>query len=275
MHDLPARRPADKATLRQLATIYLQLSTADEQVVVGEQICALLGCTEDEAFDLGAWARDLLGPDAIKEEASWLEYDSEAPMIGRAGAHTGVLLTQWTNARGELCTALELHPHQRVVVPDSGLEILEHKDIVATAQQELAAAVTRARFLGLEQVVVALLCEEALAASNGLDYRQLWDEAYRTPTLGDGEGVSPLVKLIGVEVLDGYRVRLTFDDGVSRTLNLELFLDGPAFTSVRKPAFFMQLRIADGTLRWPNGAVLAADVLRYFLALTPEGEAKA
>ena len=186
-----------------------------------------------------------------------------------------MLLTQWINARGELCTALELHPHQRVVVPDSGLEILEHKDIVATAQQELAAAVTRARFLGLEQVVVALLCEEALAASNGLDYRQLWEEAYRTPTLGDGEGVSPLVKLIGVEVLDGYRVRLTFDDGVSRTLNLELFLDGPAFASVRKPAFFMQLRIADGTLRWPNGAVLAADVLRYFPALTPEGAAKA
>lgn len=69
-----------------------------------------------------------------------------------------------------------------------------------------------------------------------------------------------------VEYLDGYRLRLTFADGLVKVLDLEAkLLDavGPVFEPLRDPTFFAQVRVDHelGTIVWPNGADLAPDAL--------------
>jgi hypothetical protein len=140
--------------------------------------------------------------------------------------------------------------------------------VVAAMRDEITAALTRARFLGLDPLAVELLCQEALTVARVLDVEQLWAETAAAPTLGDGEGINPLVRIIGVELHEPFRVTLAFDDGVSRSLDLTPFLQGPNFAPVRRPSFFIQLRLSQGTLHWPNGASLDPAQLRYAPALT-------
>ncbi len=73
-----------------------------------------------------------------------------------------------------------------------------------------------------------------------------------------------MVDVIGVSVLSDYRVRLRFDDGQERDIDLLPFLSGPVFEPViRDRALFERVRVDPelGTIVWPNGADLAPDVL--------------
>lgn len=126
---------------------------------------------------------------------------------------------QWMGER-ELITAVQLHPGHRAVLAEAGIESVEREELLALMRQEITQAITRARFLGLDQLAVELLCQEALAVGAGLDVRVLWNETYRTPTLGTGEGVNHLVRVVGVALHEPFRVTLSFNDGVSRSLDL-------------------------------------------------------
>ena len=69
-----------------------------------------------------------------------------------------------------------------------------------------------------------------------------------------------------VEYLGGYRLRLTFADGLVGEVDLASKFDtdvGPVFEPLRDPSFFakVQLDAELGTIVWPNGADLAPDVL--------------
>ncbi len=67
-----------------------------------------------------------------------------------------------------------------------------------------------------------------------------------------------------VEVIEDHVVRLRFNDGSERTIDLEPYLRGPVFERVRTdPDFFASMRVDSdaGTIVWPNGADLAPDVL--------------
>ena len=60
-------------------------------------------------------------------------------------------------------------------------------------------------------------------------------------------------------VLDGYHVRLTFDDGTIGDVDLgDLAERGGVFEPLRDPGFFAQVRVDSelGTIVWPNGADL-------------------
>ncbi|MGH8997663.1 MAG: DUF2442 domain-containing protein [Acidimicrobiales bacterium] len=76
-----------------------------------------------------------------------------------------------------------------------------------------------------------------------------------------------------VEYLDGYRLRLTFADGLVKELDLEAKLlgqVGPVFEPLRDPAYFARVR-ADfelGTIVWPNGADFAPDALHEEVVTT-------
>jgi hypothetical protein len=71
-----------------------------------------------------------------------------------------------------------------------------------------------------------------------------------------------------VEPLAGYTVRLIFEDGTQREVNLEPYLHGPIFESIRNdPAVFRAMTIEGGTIAWENGADIDPDVLYY--RLTP------
>jgi hypothetical protein len=73
-----------------------------------------------------------------------------------------------------------------------------------------------------------------------------------------------MIRIRGVEALDGFRVRLSLTDGSTREVDLERFLNGPVFEPIRNdPAVFRAVRVDTelGTIVWPNGADIDPDVL--------------
>jgi hypothetical protein len=68
-----------------------------------------------------------------------------------------------------------------------------------------------------------------------------------------------------VEPLERFVLRIGFDDGAVREIDLEAELWGPVFEPLRAdPQLFRQVRVDEelGTIVWPNGADLDPDVLR-------------
>ena len=66
--------------------------------------------------------------------------------------------------------------------------------------------------------------------------------------------------------MSGFTVRLEFTDGSNREVNLESYLHGPIFETIRNdPTIFRSVRVEGGTVAWPNGADIDPDVLYYGL----------
>ena len=76
------------------------------------------------------------------------------------------------------------------------------------------------------------------------------------------------VRVREATALADFRMRIVFEDGTVREMDLSSFLYGPVFEPVRSdPAIFRDVRIEGGTIAWANGADIDADVLYY--GLTP------
>ena len=74
------------------------------------------------------------------------------------------------------------------------------------------------------------------------------------------------VKVNKAEPLEGYTMRIFFEDGSEKVIDLEKFLHGPVFDSIREdPAQFQDVSIEGGTIAWSNGADIDPDVLYYDL----------
>lgn len=65
------------------------------------------------------------------------------------------------------------------------------------------------------------------------------------------------------EHLDAYRLRLTFEDGAVKVVDLEPHLDGPVFEPLKDPAYFRRVRLNRDidTVVWPNDADFSPDFL--------------
>lgn len=77
----------------------------------------------------------------------------------------------------------------------------------------------------------------------------------------------PLVHVTSVEHVDGFVLRLSFDDGATIERDLDELLRGPIFEPLRKdPELFKQVEVDHklGTIVWPNGADIDPVVLRGF-----------
>jgi hypothetical protein len=75
---------------------------------------------------------------------------------------------------------------------------------------------------------------------------------------------TPTARIVSVEPLDGFVLRLSFDDGTEREVDLEGELWGPVFEPLREDReLFRQVRVDKelGTIVWPNGADMDPDVL--------------
>lgn len=71
-------------------------------------------------------------------------------------------------------------------------------------------------------------------------------------------------RITSAEPIRGFVLRLRFDDGTEREVDLESELWGPIFEPLRAdPDLFRQVRVDDelGTIVWPNGADMDPDVL--------------
>lgn len=76
-----------------------------------------------------------------------------------------------------------------------------------------------------------------------------------------------LVRARAVEPLGGFRVRVEFEDGTGREIDLEQYLYGPIFEAIRgDPAVFCAVTIQGGALTWDNGADIDPDVLYHNLS---------
>lgn len=66
-----------------------------------------------------------------------------------------------------------------------------------------------------------------------------------------------------VHYLGDYQLRVTFDDGVTKVVNLKDELHGQVFEPLRDQALFRQARVnpETRTIEWPNGADLAPEFL--------------
>jgi hypothetical protein len=66
----------------------------------------------------------------------------------------------------------------------------------------------------------------------------------------------PIHRVRAVEVLRPYVVRVTFDDDLERTIDLEPILAGTLYGPLRNPELFRQVRVDPEvrTIVWPNGA---------------------
>lgn len=75
--------------------------------------------------------------------------------------------------------------------------------------------------------------------------------------------MSRIHEVVAVEVLGPHILRVTFDDGHVREVDLGGQLDGPVFEPLRDPELFAQARIDPelGTVVWPTGADLDPIVL--------------
>ena len=68
--------------------------------------------------------------------------------------------------------------------------------------------------------------------------------------------------MTAVEPLEGFVLRLSFSDGITRDVDVEKLLRGPVFEPLREDAeLFRQVRVESGALIWPNGADMDPAVL--------------
>jgi len=72
-----------------------------------------------------------------------------------------------------------------------------------------------------------------------------------------------ILRVINAEVCGRHRLRVAFNDGTAKCVNVWPLLEGPVFTPLRDSKFFARVsldRVA-GTVVWPNGADLAPEAL--------------
>lgn len=83
-----------------------------------------------------------------------------------------------------------------------------------------------------------------------------------------------LYRIVAMEVVGEHVLSLTFDDGLTRTIDLGPILAGTLYGPLRDPEFFRQVTIDPEvhTVVWPNGADFDPETLhnwpRYEAALT-------
>ncbi len=81
------------------------------------------------------------------------------------------------------------------------------------------------------------------------------------------------VRIVSVVPLDDLHVRLDFDDGAERTIDLTPLLQGNAFKQIRlSEKYFRTVHLESGSLVWDNGILLDADLLRYGPPKPPKPE---
>ena len=70
-----------------------------------------------------------------------------------------------------------------------------------------------------------------------------------------------LPSVIKAEPRGGFRIHLTFNDGLEATVDFEPWLVGPVFEPVRASRYFSRFFIEGGGVAWPNGADIAPERL--------------
>lgn len=73
-----------------------------------------------------------------------------------------------------------------------------------------------------------------------------------------------ILRIESVQVVGSHRLRVQFNDGSSRLVNVAPLLSGSMFEPLRDSAEFAKVSLEplSGSVVWPNGADLAPEALR-------------
>lgn len=76
-------------------------------------------------------------------------------------------------------------------------------------------------------------------------------------------GNKHLIKATNVEYLNGYRLKIAFDDGVVKIVDMYDILTGELLGELKDIEIFKQVKVDPdfGCLVWPNDADIATDAL--------------
>ena len=79
-----------------------------------------------------------------------------------------------------------------------------------------------------------------------------------------------ILRITQAEVAGRHSLRLAFNNGTQKTVNVQPLLDGPIFEPLKNSSYFARVTLDTfcGTVVWPNGADFAPEAL---YELTPEG----
>lgn len=81
------------------------------------------------------------------------------------------------------------------------------------------------------------------------------------------------VSVVSVVALNDLHLQLDFDDGLSRTVDVTPFVQGPNYKQIRlSEKFFKTAHVESGSVVWDNGVMLDADLLRYGPPKPPKSE---
>ena len=69
------------------------------------------------------------------------------------------------------------------------------------------------------------------------------------------------IEIIKAEYLDNYRIKLWFNDGKVKIVDLADSLNGSVFEPLRELEFFKNFTIKFNTIEWDNGADFAPEYL--------------
>ena len=72
-----------------------------------------------------------------------------------------------------------------------------------------------------------------------------------------------MLRVTSVQPLDGYHLRVAFNDGVERDVDCAFLLHGTLGEPLRDPEYFRQVRVDEEarTVVWPNGLDPAPELL--------------
>lgn len=73
--------------------------------------------------------------------------------------------------------------------------------------------------------------------------------------------ITKIPKVVEVAVLPPHGLRVTFDDGLTREVDLAEDLWGSMFEPLKDPEYFARVVVDHGTVVWPNGLDLDPLVL--------------
>ncbi len=84
-----------------------------------------------------------------------------------------------------------------------------------------------------------------------------------------------ILRIREAQVCGPHSLRLDFNDGTSKRVDVSPLLDGPIFKPLRDPAYFASVAVDPvcGTVVWPNGADFAPEALHELEAEAASGSA--
>lgn len=68
-------------------------------------------------------------------------------------------------------------------------------------------------------------------------------------------------KVLAVSANEDYSLDLRFDDGTFKRFDVQPYLDCGIFQELKDPGYFKRVRIAFGTVQWPNEQDFGPDTL--------------